>query len=187
MRGYFAVGAEGISKPMNLGNLMRSAHAFGASFFFTIDAHSRIRKAPASDTSKSTGHLPLFHWSGLEAMDLPQGCQLVGVELTEAAVDLPSFMHPLQAAYVLGPERGSLSPQMQARCAHIIKIPTKFCLNIAIAGAIVLYDRHRVHGQYAERPISSVAPRSQRPRHTHGDPILRHGRRTPRDPGPAET
>ena len=36
MRGYFAIGAERISKPMNLGNLLRSAHAFGASFFFTI-------------------------------------------------------------------------------------------------------------------------------------------------------
>ncbi|MGI9417640.1 MAG: RNA methyltransferase, partial [Geminicoccaceae bacterium] len=28
MRGYFGVGAEAISKPMNLGNLIRSAHAF---------------------------------------------------------------------------------------------------------------------------------------------------------------
>ena len=27
MRGFFAVGAEGISKAMNLGNLVRSAHA----------------------------------------------------------------------------------------------------------------------------------------------------------------
>ena len=182
MRGYFAVGAEGISKPMNLGNLMRSAHAFGANFFFTIDAHSRIRKAPPSDTSKSSGHLPLFHWPDIDSMDLPHGCQLVGVELTDDAVDLPSFMHPLQAAYVLGPERGSLSPEMQARCAHIIKIPTKFCLNIAIAGAIVLYDRHRVHGQYPERAISSVGPRTTRPKHLHGGPILRHGKKTVSDP-----
>ncbi|MHC5655440.1 RNA methyltransferase [Stappia sp.] len=173
MRGYFAVGAEGISKPMNLGNLMRSAHAFGANFFFTIDAHDRIRKAPPSDTSKSSGHLPLFHWPSIDAMDLPHGCQLVGVELTRDAVDLPSFMHPLQAAYVLGPERGSLSPRMQAACSHIIKIPTKFCLNIAVAGAIVLYDRHRVHGQYPERAVSSVNPRTERPVHRHGGPIMR--------------
>ena len=39
MRGYFGIGAEGISKPMNLGNLIRSAHAFGASFVFLVDAH----------------------------------------------------------------------------------------------------------------------------------------------------
>jgi len=27
MRGYFAVGTDGLSKPMNLGNLLRIAHA----------------------------------------------------------------------------------------------------------------------------------------------------------------
>ena len=38
MRGYFGIGVEGISKTMNVGNLFRTAHAFGASFVFTIDA-----------------------------------------------------------------------------------------------------------------------------------------------------
>jgi len=37
-RGYFGIGVEGISKPMNAGNLFRTAHAFGASFVFTIGA-----------------------------------------------------------------------------------------------------------------------------------------------------
>ena len=36
MRGYFGIGIEGVSKPMNLGSLMRTAHAFGASFCFAI-------------------------------------------------------------------------------------------------------------------------------------------------------
>ncbi len=36
MRGYFGIGAEGISKAMNVGSLFRSAHAFGASFMFTV-------------------------------------------------------------------------------------------------------------------------------------------------------
>ena len=31
-RGYFAIGAERMSKALNLGNLMRSAHGFGAIF-----------------------------------------------------------------------------------------------------------------------------------------------------------
>lgn len=43
MRGYFAVGAEGISKPMNMGAILRTAHAFGASFAFTVGAHHRVR------------------------------------------------------------------------------------------------------------------------------------------------
>ena len=38
MRGYYGVGVEGISKPMNVGAIMRTAHAFEASFVFTIGA-----------------------------------------------------------------------------------------------------------------------------------------------------
>ena len=53
MRGYFGIGAEGISKPMNLGNLIRSAHAFGASFVFLVDPHHTIGDAP-SDTSHAS-------------------------------------------------------------------------------------------------------------------------------------
>ena len=107
-RGYFAIGAERMSKSLNLGNLMRSAHGFGASFTFTVGATYRALEAFA-DTSKSQLHLPHYNWSALEDMALPQGCKLVGIELIDSAIDLPSFRHPLRAAYVLGPEQGSLS------------------------------------------------------------------------------
>ena len=139
-RGYFAIGAERISKSLNLGNIMRSAHAFGASFTFTIGATYQALEARA-DTSKGQWHLPHYNWKSLEEIALPQGCELVGVELTEDAVDLPRFRHPLRAAYVLGPERGSLSPELLARCRHTVRIPTRFCVNVAIAAAVVMYDR----------------------------------------------
>ena len=58
MRGYFAVGAEGISKAMNLGAILRTAHAFGASFAFSVDAHHKTREVFDADTSKSVTHLP---------------------------------------------------------------------------------------------------------------------------------
>ena len=67
MRGYFGIGAERISKPMNLGNLIRSAHAFGASFVFTVDAHYKVREA-RSDTSKAPEHLPYYAWDSIEAI-----------------------------------------------------------------------------------------------------------------------
>src|SRR6201999_2382155 len=59
MRGYFAVGVDGISKPMNLGNLLRISHAFGASFFFSIAAQLSLRDAQ-SDTSQAEGALPVY-------------------------------------------------------------------------------------------------------------------------------
>ena len=93
---------------MNMGNLLRSAHAFGAKFFFTIGAHPRAFEAK-SDTSKAVHHVPVYHWANADEIILPFRCKLVGVELIEGATDLPSFRHPLHAAYVLGPELGVLS------------------------------------------------------------------------------
>ena len=152
-RGYFAVGVEGISKGFNLGNLVRTSHAFGASFFFTIGAFVDYAEVKSSDTSHADIHMPFYTHKNLAAFSLPKDCALVGVELTDDAVDLPSFRHPLRAAYVLGPEKGSLSPELTKRCDHIVKIPTKFCVNVGIAGAIVIYDRMVSLGSFAERPV----------------------------------
>lgn len=172
-RGYFAIGAEQISKPMNMGNMVRSAHAFGASFVFTVGAAHDLLNV-GSNTSKSPLHVPLYHWEGPGDMALPQGCRLVGVELVDDAVDLPSFRHPLQAAYILGPERGVLSPEILQACDHIVKIPTAFCINVAVAGAIVMYDRVRTLGRFAPPPVGETGPIEALSGHAHG------GRRTRR-------
>jgi tRNA G18 (ribose-2'-O)-methylase SpoU len=148
-RGYFAIGAERSSKALNLGNLMRSAHGFGASFTFTVGAQYRALEARA-DTSKGQWHLPHYNWDDEKQLVLPLGCKLIGIELVAGAIDLPAFLHPLRAAYVLGPEDGSLSPTILARCDSVVKIPTRFCVNVAMAGAIVMYDRVRSR---------SIAPR----------------------------
>ena len=80
------------------------------------------------------------------------------MELLDEAVDLPSFRHPLRAAYVLGPEQGTLSPELLARCDHVVRIPTSFCVNLAMAGAIVMYDRVRCLGRFPPRPIGEGGP-----------------------------
>lgn len=139
-RGYFAIGAERMSKSLNLGNLMRSAHAFGGAFTFTIGATYSAAEAIA-DTSRGHQHLPHYDWKTVGELVLPRGCKLVGIELLDDAVSLPRFLHPPRAAYVLGPEMGSLSPELLARCDATVKIPTRFCVNVAMAGAIVMYDR----------------------------------------------
>ena len=173
MRGYFAIGAQGISKPMNLGSLLRSAHAFGASFFFAIEPAFKMKEAKNSDTSDAAKHLPLYTYDSVDALQLPRGCTLVGVELTEEAIELPSFRHPSAAAYVLGPERGSLSPDLIARCDHVIKIPTKFCINVGTAGAIVMYDRLVTLGRHARRPVNPRAEPEALPEHVQGAQVIR--------------
>lgn len=163
MRGYFGIGSERISKAMNLGAVLRTAHAFNASFAFTIDAHHDALEVNLSDTSKSGAHVPLYEWETLDEMRLPKGCVLVGVELDDRAVELPSFRHPLNAAYLLGPEKGSLSPEASALCAHLVKIPTQFCVNLSVAAAIVMYDRTISMGDFASRTMMIGGSRSGPP------------------------
>jgi len=38
-----------------------------------------------------------------------------------------------------------------------VRIPTRFALNLAVAGALVLYDRLLQHGRFADRPVGSTA------------------------------
>lgn len=156
-RGYFGIGVEGVSKSANVGALLRTAHAFGAAFCFVVGAGWDARAGRLADTADTPDHVPLWRFPDIDALRLPQGCALVGVELLDEATDLPSFRHPLSAAYVLGPERSSLSPAMLARCRHVVRIPTRFALNLAVTGALVLYDRMLQHSRFAERPVGSLA------------------------------
>lgn len=173
MRGYFAIGVEGISKPMNLGSLWRTAHAFGASFIFTVGANYARREGERADTAKTSGQVPLYEFADVASFRLPKGCSLVGVEILEDALELPSFPHPRQAAYVLGPERDRLSPELMARCVHVVKIPTRFSINLAVAGALVMYDRLVSLGRFAQRPVASGQVPEALPTPVFGPPIRR--------------
>ena len=186
MRGYFAIGVEGISKAMNVGSLLRTAHAFGASFVFTIAANYERGEGGRSDTSNAPGHMPFYSFPDIPSMVLPDDCTLVGVELTDDAIELPSFRHPSRAAYVMGPERGSLSPAMTEKCDFVVKIPTRFCVNVGVAGAILMYDRIMSLGQFPRRPISPGRPTEALPEHVFGDPVIRNKMKKFRDTPPPE-
>jgi tRNA G18 (ribose-2'-O)-methylase SpoU len=179
MRGYFGIGVEGVSKPMNLGTLLRTGHAFGASFAFTIAATFDARATANADTSDAIVNLPFHIFPDVESLSLPTGCRLVGLELVPDAIELPSFRHPRQAAYVLGAERGSLSPALIERCDFLIRIPTRFCVNLGVAGALAMYDRMLSLGRFAERPVRAGGPVATPTltAHRHGEPIWKKKQR----------
>ena len=173
MRGYFGIGVEGISKPANVGAVLRTAHAFGASFVFTIAPDTDIAAFRASDTSETIKNVPFYAYPDIDSLDLPKGCDLVGIELMDDSIELPSFRHPRRAAYVLGPERGGLSPELVARCSHVVKIPTRFSINLSLAGALVMYDRLISLGRFAARPERPGGPAEPLAPHVHGAPQFR--------------
>jgi tRNA G18 (ribose-2'-O)-methylase SpoU len=173
MKGYFGIGVEGVSKAMNVGALFRTAHAFGASFIFTVAAAYRRGELGNADTSDTPGHVPTWHFDDLKTLALPLGCRLVGIEITPDAIELPSFRHPRQAAYVLGSEREGLSRELQGLCDHIVRIPTRFSVNLGIAGALVMYDRTLSLGRFAERPVAAGGPREALPVPAFGEPLYK--------------
>lgn len=150
MSAYFAIGVVNSKRETNIGTLLRSAHAFGAAFVFTV---GRRYEKQASDTVAAWHSTPLFNFSSVGDLlaHVPYDAQLIGVELDERAVPLPSFSHPRRAVYLLGAEDHGLSAVQRSLCHKIVQIPgASRCLNVAAAGTVVLYDR-------AARKIAALA------------------------------
>jgi len=138
--GYFGIGIYNVKTPANIGTLWRSAFCLGADFMFTI---GRRYQRQHSDTVKAFRHVPLFHYeTGDDFLNhRPFSCPLIGVELADGASDLETFCHPERAIYLLGPEDGSIPNDILDKCQHVVKFDSRFCLNVAVAGSIVMYDR----------------------------------------------
>lgn len=139
-RGYFGVAIWHPKTGVNVGTLLRSAHIFGASFIATI---GKRYERQASDTIRTPRHTPLFHFADENDFwaHIPHDCVPIAVELAERAKPLVEFRHPERAVYILGPEDGSLPDWFISGAYAVVEIPGKFCLNLAVAGSIVLYDR----------------------------------------------
>lgn len=137
---WFGIGIENNKNPANLGVLWRSAVCLRASFIFTI---GRRYRREASDTVNAPQHIPCYEYTDRASFLRlrPLGAPLVGIELADGAKPLPAFTHPRRAVYLLGPEDGSISAELQAACTYTVEIPSVYCLNVATAGAIVMYDR----------------------------------------------
>jgi tRNA G18 (ribose-2'-O)-methylase SpoU len=141
-RGFCAIGIEGPKTEANVGTLWRSAVCLGADFIFTVN-HRYQRQA--SDTVAAWRNIPLFQYEDADdfRQHRPFDVPLIGVELTDEASSLERFVHPERALYLLGPEDGTLSPKMQRQCQSIVRFQSSYCLNVASAGTVVLYDRQQ--------------------------------------------
>ncbi len=139
-RGYCGIGVVNMKTKVNYGTLYRSAYCFGADFIFLI---GRRFKKQSSDTVKAFKHIPLYEYSSVDDFidHIPYDCRLVGVEITNKSKPLHIVTHPERAIYVLGAEDGGLPQQIIDHCYFVAEIPTRYCLNVAVAGSIVLYDR----------------------------------------------
>lgn len=97
----------------------------------------------ASDTLKTWRHVPLYNYDGFDDFlkNIPRDCQLIGIEQTDKSRDLTNFVHPERAIYILGAEDDGLPHKVMDKCQAIVHISTPLCLNVAVAGSIVMFHR----------------------------------------------
>jgi len=138
--GAFAIGIDHPKRELNVGTLLRSAFNFGAALVFTV---GRRYEPQHGDTVKAWRQLPVMHFQTWDdyRMSAPRAWVPVGVEIGREAVDLRTYRHPPCAVYILGAEDGGLTNEAAALCHDLVVIPSTLCLNVAVAGAVVMYDR----------------------------------------------
>lgn len=139
-RGYFGIGVYHPKTRENIGSLLRTAYQLNAAFVFTI---GRRYKMQASDTTKTSRHTPLYHYTDIDGLlsNIPHSCPIVGVEM--GGEMLRTFTHPVRAIYLLGAEDHGLPTRIMAMCHHIVSLDA-VCMpsyNVAVAGSIVAYHR----------------------------------------------
>ena len=137
MRGYACIALVRPKTPANVGSVLRAAHCFGASLVVT--SGHRYTRSP-TDVTKAWRHIPFMHTDDVFGA-VPYCCSPVAVDIIEDAKPLPLFQHPEQAFYIFGAEDETLRKDITSLCKHKVVIPTSYCLNLAAAVNVVLYDR----------------------------------------------
>lgn len=138
-RGYVGIGVYNPKTKENLGTLVRSANCFGIDFAYSIGKRLNIRNT----SLKHERHIPLFHFDTFNDFitSIPVNAELVCIEMKDNAQSLHTFVPSERTIYLLGQEDGTLNNEMlnHKRVKGIYYIPTNYCLNVAVAGSIVLY------------------------------------------------
>lgn len=134
---------------VNVAQMIRNCASFGIDWLFLTGNRLELPAAKGKGRNRMPRQERMREYRTVQVVqsEFPirwfnqQDIVPIGVELARGAIPLPVFAHPKNAIYILGPEDGSIPAGMKALCHTIVQIPTRHCLNVAMAGGIVLYDR----------------------------------------------
>ncbi|MFI5841159.1 TrmH family RNA methyltransferase [Catenuloplanes sp. NPDC051500] len=159
------------TSPGNIGTLVRSADAFGASGVI-ITGHAADVYDPKA-VRASTGslfalpvvrvpaHQAVLSWvAGIRADGI--GITVVGTD-ERGAVDAAEYDFTRPTLTVIGNETTGLSAGWREVCDQLVRIPmfgSASSLNAATAATVVLYEsaRQRTAGRTAENPVRTAEP-----------------------------
>lgn len=129
----------------NVGGALRAASNFGAAQVWWTGKRVNLdegggERLPREERMKGYKDVELIQFD--EFFDhFPSDIVPVAVERRPNSEQLPDFVHPEKALYVFGPEDGSIERVHLQHCHRFVVIPTRFCINLAAAVNVVLYDR----------------------------------------------
>jgi tRNA G18 (ribose-2'-O)-methylase SpoU len=152
----FAIAVVNMSKEMNIGSILRTAHACAAQELILIGEPSFNTYAAAS-TEKWTDVCYLETPAELVAYAREQGMEIVALESETNAVSMFEATYPRRPLFVLGQEKGGVPPEIMEAAALVVEIPQWGLvpsLNVAAAGSVVIYD-HIAKLCGARRPCQS--------------------------------
>jgi 23S rRNA (guanosine2251-2'-O)-methyltransferase len=142
----FLLVLDGVTDPQNLGALVRSAHALGASgVVVPKDRAAGITPAAFKAAAGALEHCPVARVTNLSrAIDQmkEQGIWTVALA-ADAEKDLGAIDLTVPIALVLGSEGEGVRPLVRKTCDHVARIPMAGqvgSLNVAAAGAVALYE-----------------------------------------------
>ncbi len=153
--------ADGLTDPMNLGNLIRSAHAAGAvALFIPKDRAAGVSPTVIKAAAGAAIYLPIVRVTNVA--DLLIRLQDMGLWIAGAAADAPTCLYDadltVPLALVIGSEGKGLRPRVRAHCDLMLAIPLATdevgSLNAATAGAVCLFEIVR-----QRRLVAAMQPR----------------------------
>jgi 23S rRNA (guanosine2251-2'-O)-methyltransferase len=149
----FLIAVDGVTDPGNLGALLRSAEAAGATGV-VLPRHRAVHITPtvAKAAAGAIEHLPIAVVPGLPAglrRASQLGCWIVGLDdgADRSLFDLDDLGRE-PVVLVLGAEGSGLSRLVRARCDVVVAIPMRGhvgSLNVSAAAAVACFEvaRHR--------------------------------------------
>ncbi len=137
-----AVAAWNISKEYNVGSLIRTAHAAAVEEVILVGEREwNVEAARTAELYTKIIYLPGKD-EFLEHLE-ERGWDLVAIELDARSVSLFDAVYPPRPCFLLGAELGGIPNELLEASRLIVEIPQWGlvpCLNVAVAGSIVLYD-----------------------------------------------
>lgn len=156
-----AVVAVGSADPGNVGTLVRTADAAGADVAVVVGGADPLGPKAVRSSAGSVFHLPVADadWPAVHAVARDAGLSLVAADARGAVAH---YRHDWTspAAVVLGSEAHGLPSDVTAACDEAVHVPLAGhaeSLNVAVTGAVVLYEAARQRA-VASADLTESAP-----------------------------